>query len=103
LAYADDIVLLAPSPSAMRVLQICDSYATEYDINFNPDNAKLLVIPAHKWRYLYSAMCNYTFYVDNKKVGVILLRHLLLMVTILFKDVTLLLDKPTLFCASLMN
>jgi len=28
LAYADDIVLLAPTPSAMRILlQICDSYA----------------------------------------------------------------------------
>jgi len=39
LAYADDIVLLAPTPSAMRVLlQICDSYAAEYDINFNPIN-----------------------------------------------------------------
>ena len=37
LAYADDIVLLAPSPSAMRILlQICDSYAAKYDINFNP-------------------------------------------------------------------
>ena len=41
LAYADDIVLLAPSPFAMRILlQICDSYAAEYDINFNPDKSK---------------------------------------------------------------
>ena len=33
LAYADDIVMLALSPSAMRILlQICDSYAAEYDI-----------------------------------------------------------------------
>ena len=37
LAYADDIVLLAPSPSAVRkLLQICDTYATEYDIYFQP-------------------------------------------------------------------
>jgi len=40
LAYADDIVLLAPTPSAMWIfLQICDSYAAEYDINFNPDKS----------------------------------------------------------------
>ena len=38
LAYADDIVLLAPTPSAMRkLLQICDAYAAEFDISFNPD------------------------------------------------------------------
>ena len=36
LAYADDIVLLAPTPTAMRkLLAICDSYASEYDIVFN--------------------------------------------------------------------
>jgi len=51
LTYADDIVLLAPTPSAMRILlQICDSYAAEYDINFNPDKSKFLVIPATKRR-----------------------------------------------------
>jgi hypothetical protein len=69
LAYADDIVLLAPSPSAMRILlQICDSYAAEYDINFNPAKSKFLVIPAQKRRHLYSAMCNCSFYVGNKKI-----------------------------------
>ena len=47
LAYADDIGLLAQTPSAMRLLlQICDHYAAEYDINFNPDESKFLVIPA---------------------------------------------------------
>ena len=56
LAYADDIVLLAPSPSAMRILlQICNSYAAEYNINFNPDKSKFLVIPAPRRRHLYSA------------------------------------------------
>ena len=69
LAYADDIVILAPSPSAMRILlQICDSYAAEYDINFNPDKSKFSVIPAHKRRHLYSTMCNCSFYVGSKKI-----------------------------------
>ena len=67
LAYADDIVILAPSPSAMRILlRVCDSYAAKYDINFNPDKSKFLVIPAHKRRHLYSAMCNRPFSVGNK-------------------------------------
>jgi len=36
LSYADDIVLLAPTTSAMRkMLEICDNYAQEYSIKFN--------------------------------------------------------------------
>jgi hypothetical protein len=35
-AYADNLVLLAPSASAMRsMLNICDDYATQYDVVFN--------------------------------------------------------------------
>jgi len=42
LAYADDIVLIAPTPSAMRqLLTICDIYAAEYDITFNANKSKL--------------------------------------------------------------
>ena len=41
LAYADDIVLIAPSPSAMRkLLAICDGYASAYDIIFSADKSK---------------------------------------------------------------
>jgi Reverse transcriptase (RNA-dependent DNA polymerase) len=36
LAYADDIVLLAPTARAMRlVLKICDDFATKYGLKFN--------------------------------------------------------------------
>jgi len=69
LAYADDNVLLAPTPSAMRILlQICDSCAAEYDINFNPDKSKFLVISATKRRHLYNAMCKCCFFVGNKMI-----------------------------------
>jgi len=69
LAHADDIVLLAPTPSAMHILlQICDSYAAEYDINFNPDKSKFLVISVTKRRHLYNAMCNCSFFVANKMI-----------------------------------
>jgi hypothetical protein len=50
LAYADDLVLLAPTTGAMRrMLNICDSYATEYAIVFN----------AKKSRWLFFSSSNY--------------------------------------------
>jgi hypothetical protein len=43
LAYADDLVLLAPSASAMRsMLNICDAYATQYNVLFNANKSKCL-------------------------------------------------------------
>ena len=39
-AYADDIVLLAPCPTAVRkLLALCDNYVADYDIQFNPDKS----------------------------------------------------------------
>ena len=44
LAYADDIVLVCPTASAMRkLLSICDAFAGEYDMKFNALKSKLLV------------------------------------------------------------
>jgi len=71
LAYADDIVLLAPTPSVMRtLLQIClyVTYSAEYDNNFNPNKSKFLVIHATKRRHLYNAMCKSCFFVGNKMI-----------------------------------
>jgi len=50
LGYADDIVLLAPSASALRMmLVICDNYAKDYSISFNASKSKCLVIlPANR-------------------------------------------------------
>ena len=45
LAYADDIVLVAPTHRAMRnMLALCDSFATEYDVVFNARKSKCLHI-----------------------------------------------------------
>jgi len=45
LVYADDIVLLAPSASALRMmLEICDNYAKEYSVSFYASKSKCLVI-----------------------------------------------------------
>jgi hypothetical protein len=68
LAYADDIVLLAPSPTAMRkLLHICDMFVAEYDIIFKPDKSKFLVIAAQKRRQLYKVMCSCSFLIGNIK------------------------------------
>lgn len=43
LAYADDLVLLTPSASAMRrMLLICDRFSTEYNVSFNVNKTKCL-------------------------------------------------------------
>ena len=45
LAYADDLVLLAPTASALRkMLAICAVYAAEYFMSFNTQKSKCLVI-----------------------------------------------------------
>jgi len=50
IAYADDIVLMSPTPFAMRkLLLICDFYALQYDIIFNASKSKFLVIVASRW------------------------------------------------------
>ena len=41
--YADDIVLLAPCPSALRILlNICSSYALTHGLRFNADKTQLI-------------------------------------------------------------
>ena len=48
-AYADDIVLICPTPSALRLLlKICDDFACEYDVMFNADKSKLLICRSSK-------------------------------------------------------
>ena len=43
LAYADDIVLLAPCASALRrMLNICNNFATEHGLIFNPNTTQLI-------------------------------------------------------------
>jgi len=45
LAYADDIVLVAPSASAMRLmLKICEDYGTEFSVIFNASKSACLFV-----------------------------------------------------------
>ena len=43
LAYADDVVLIAPTPYAMRgMLCICDQFSVDYDVSFNASKSKCM-------------------------------------------------------------
>ena len=43
MCYADDIVLLAPCPSALRILlDICSSYASTHGLRFNAEKTQLI-------------------------------------------------------------
>ena len=44
LAYADNLVLLAPTPHAMRLmLQFCEEYPKDHDVLFNADTFKCII------------------------------------------------------------
>jgi len=63
LGYADDIVLIAPSPSAMcKLLAICEVYASDYDIIFNADKSKFIVLVSPNRRLLVKAMNSCVLY-----------------------------------------
>ena len=43
LGYADDLILLAPSPSALRLmLNLCESFAYSYGLKFNASKTQLI-------------------------------------------------------------
>jgi hypothetical protein len=69
LVFADDIVLLAPSCTAMRkLLAICDSCALEYDIVLNTEKSKFFVVVSHKCPNIYTVMCNSRFFISGNLI-----------------------------------
>ncbi len=69
LAYADDIVLIAPTPNATRkLLAICDDFAAQYDIVFNADKSKFLVIVPQKRRFLYAEIRKCGFFINDNPI-----------------------------------
>ena len=69
LAYADDIVLIAPTASALRqLLAICDSYANDYCILFNAQKSKCLVIVPNCCKFVHNYLKHCNFTVGNKPI-----------------------------------
>jgi hypothetical protein len=69
LAYADDIVLIAPTATAMRkLLALCDSYARDYCISFNAHKTKCMIVTPNKRRSFSSRLDSCGFRIDNKPI-----------------------------------
>ena len=88
IAYADDIVLIAPTPSAMRkMLQISDAFASQFDILFNAQKSKFLVINPVSRRHFINIFSEIRFYVNGKQIeNVKSYAHLGHIITSLFND-----------------
>jgi hypothetical protein len=69
IAYADDIVIISPTPSAMRrMLAICDRFAMQFDIVFNADKSKFMVIVPPRWRSLCCSFSQCVFSIGGKLI-----------------------------------
>ena len=84
LAYADDIVLVSPTPYAMRkLLSICDTFASEFDIKFNASKSKFLVVIPACMRFVYKNVNSCLFSIGGQQVECVSsychLGHLLLL------------------------
>ena len=54
LMYADDTVLIAPSPRALqRLIDTCKAFAQSHDLIFNQSKTKCMVIKSKLFKNLY--------------------------------------------------
>ena len=69
LAYADDIVIIAPTATAMRkLLAICDRYAREYYMSFNAQKSKFMLLMPSRRRTLLACYDRSVFEINNTPI-----------------------------------
>ena len=70
LAYADDLVLIAPSAIAMRhMLQVCDDYAAQYNVLFNATKSKCLCChPVGTPKHGLNSVPHLPFYIGSQAI-----------------------------------
>jgi Reverse transcriptase (RNA-dependent DNA polymerase) len=69
LAYADDVVISASTAADMRgLLSISDEYARQYNISFNANKSKYMVIEpnSRQWLYIYCPVSECACCIGNK-------------------------------------
>ena len=72
LAYVDDVVLTAPSATALRkVLAICDAYASEYTMKFNATKSKCLVALPSCMRSLAPLLSKCAFNISGTSMEIV--------------------------------
>jgi hypothetical protein len=71
IAYADDVVLLAPSANAMRkLLSVCDEFTNNYFVSFNASKTKCLAVHARR-RYSGSVHITPLFQIGGRNIEVV--------------------------------
>ena len=69
LAYADDLVLLAPSANAMRSIRMCDDYATQFNVVFNASISKCIqCLPMGTSKYVTQTACCPLFSIGSNAI-----------------------------------
>jgi len=72
LAYADELVLLAPTASAMlKLLAICEDYAREYNISFKALKSKCLVALPKNCCNTLKKVNDCTLYIDGTMIDLV--------------------------------
>jgi hypothetical protein len=104
LAYADDLVLLAPTPGAMRLLlSLCDNFALNYDIVFNANKSKCLHF-SPRTRFKLDANTNLHFSIGGKSVEVVSeWPHLGHIISTSFSDEAEIANKRNKLCGQINN
>ena len=82
LAYADDLVLTAPSANALRkMLAICDAYASEYFMNFNVQKSKCMIVLPSSRHMLAPLLSECAFKIGGMRMEIVSsychLRHII--------------------------
>ena len=87
LAYADDIVLICPTPSALHLLlKLCDDFACEYDVIFNANKSKLLICSSSKQCKVVRDIKGRPFHIGGISNKLIVFSHLGHIITPDFSD-----------------
>jgi len=70
LTYAYDVVLLAPTVRSMRaLLDICDDFASEYDVVFNAAKSKCLIMkPSRGRKVVFESLPSAPFCIGGKVI-----------------------------------
>jgi len=70
LAYADDLVLTAPSANALRkmlAIRYAQAYASDYFVNFNAQKSKCMIVLPSSRRMLATLLSEYAFKIGEWK------------------------------------
>lgn len=70
LAYADDVVLLAPTPSAMRImLKVCEGFAKEFSVVFNASKSVCMQVSKGAPKTFRLSVNELSFSLDGNILG----------------------------------